>query len=148
MGQYYRIVNHDRKEYIDPRYRKLTAIQANLSGFCRIYFANPMGGGGGDPTVPGSKAEAEDGTFDEKIFREKVAERWPNEGRWAGDDISVVGDYSDTGLFETVECSGEWTEITDEVVKEAKRFAEGPATPKGAEIRLNPTMNPDVVLEA
>jgi hypothetical protein len=148
MGQYYRVVNHDRKEYIDPRYRKLTAIQANLSGLLPYLLRESDGRGGGDPTVPGSEAKAEDGAFNEKIFREKVAERWPNEGRWAGDAISVVGDYSDTGLFETVECSGEWTEITDEVVKEAKRFAEGPATPKGAEIRLNPTMNPDVVLEA
>jgi hypothetical protein len=86
MGQYFKIVNEDKKEVVNPW---------DIGGVAKFWewLANPQarvfvwllrqsdGDGGGDI-----------GT-DER-------ERYQTLGRWAGDRITLIGDYDSSGLWD------------------------------------------------
>ena len=82
MGQYFLIVNLDKKEFIHPHKLgsglKLWEICA--SNACRVLpfllrKSNETGGG-------------------------DIQKEYKNAGRWAGDRIVVVGDYDESGLYD------------------------------------------------
>jgi len=83
MGQYYKIVNIKKKEYITPHAfgdgAKLMEFSMSSSGVLAglaILLADGNGRGGGD------------------LNSEKEIV-----GSWAGDNIVITGDYADTGKF-------------------------------------------------
>ena len=43
-------------------------------------------------------------------------------GCWAGDRIVVVGDYDESGLYDIVQESPEWKEISPEILEELNKF--------------------------
>lgn len=88
MGQYYRVVNLDKEEFINPmRFHdgnKLLEFGASGGGTMAglaILLANSNDRGGGD--------------LHSVVGREAVVERVA--GRWAGDRIVIAGDYARTG---------------------------------------------------
>lgn len=81
MGQYFIIVNLDKKEYIHPHKlgagAKLFEICANrITGVLPFLLRQSNEGGGGD-----------------------IQEDFKTAGRWAGDRIVVVGDYDKSELY-------------------------------------------------
>ena len=83
MGQYYKIVNIKKKQYITPHVfgdgAKLMEFGMSANGVLAglaILLADGNGRGGGDLNS------------DNKIV-----------GSWAGDNIAIAGDYADTGKF-------------------------------------------------
>jgi len=86
MGQYYKIVNIDKKEYLHPHAfgdgLKLMEFGSSAGGTLTglaILLADGNGHGGGD--------------FHEEDVKEPIA------GRWKGDKIVIAGDYADPGSF-------------------------------------------------
>ena len=83
MGQYYKIVNLDKREYLDPRGlgdgAKLMELSDALVALA-VLCASGNGRGGGD-----------------------CCSARPIVGSWAGDRIVVAGDYGDGGAFFTDE---------------------------------------------
>lgn len=133
MGQYYMVVDLDRREYVHPHRLgsglKLWEICAgNLPRVLAYLLRGSTGRGGGDPRVPYQRFQDEDGDVDWAALDEAIAERFPNEGRWAGDRVVIVGDYDESeafgGLYREVQDSGDWTEISAEVAAEFNRFIE------------------------
>jgi hypothetical protein len=78
IGQYYRIINLDKKEYIDPKGgAKLWEQAMNWPAKALfVLLANSNGRGGGDFQRDNILAE-------------------PVSGRWAGDRIVIAGDYAE-----------------------------------------------------
>lgn len=107
MGQYYRLLNLSKEEYIEPRRlgsgAKLWEICANdLPRVLPYLFHQSSGHGGGDP------------------------HKQPTDhlGRWAGDRLVVVGDYDDSDLYER---AGErFDEISDDIRPELNIFLPPP----------------------
>lgn len=96
MGQYYRIINLTKREYLDPHYfgDGLKLMEFALSGFgtmaaLGILLASGNGRGGGD-----LRSES-------RIV-----------GSWAGDKIVIGGDYDDPG---------KWCEPADQTLYETAR---------------------------
>ena len=111
MGQYFLIVNLDRKEYIDPPLKKLWEIAANpeIGGVLAYLLAtdNPDGTG--------------------------LYLKWMNNelkwfGKWCGDRIALVGDYGrQAPNFKKVGTDyntliAEFKDITDDVINEYLNF--------------------------
>jgi hypothetical protein len=104
MGQYFKMVNLDKKEYITPyklgamlKWWEHIGAQAH-QGAVLLLLADGLGRGGGD-------------------FRVET----PIAGRWAGDRIVFSGDYADEGkygfkgnVWDELES---FTDITDIVVE-------------------------------
>lgn len=89
MGQYYHIVNLDKREFINPHRMdhglKLYEFgcQGRVVTALTLLLANSNGRGGGDFIAPdNSQMQAE-------------IEVW--QGRWAGDRIVIDGDYAEEG---------------------------------------------------
>lgn len=87
MGQYYKIVNIDKKEYINPHDfgdgAKLMSFALSSMGVMSglaILLADGNGNGGGDLYTDG---------LDQF--------NWDIVGRWAGDRIVIAGDYAENG---------------------------------------------------
>ena len=84
MGQYYMVVNLDKKEYLYPHMlgNGLKLMEFGSGGgttkALAVLLSNSNGRGGGDCHVP-------DGYKDEFS------------GRWAGDRIVIAGDYAERG---------------------------------------------------
>lgn len=82
MGQYYLVVNKDKKEYIDPfdlgdAYKLMEAAFGGRTGAVLVLLlADGNGRGGGDYRKEHGAVEMV--------------------GRWAGDRIVVAGDYADS----------------------------------------------------
>lgn len=83
MGQYYKIVNVKKKQYLDPHTfgdgSKLMEFSSNSIGVLAglsILLADGNGRGGGD-----------------LISENEII------GSWSGDNIVIAGDYADTGKF-------------------------------------------------
>ena len=102
MGQYFLIVNLDKKEYIHPHELgsglKLWEICAN--NICRVLpfllrKSNETGGG-------------------------DIHKDYKNAGRWAGDRIVVIGDYDKSGLYD--KAKEEFKEISNEIRDEFNDF--------------------------
>ena len=115
MGQYYRIINLDKKEFLNPYAfgdgAKLLEFGASGSGeMCglAILLADGNGQGGGDLFVPEDAPES---------VKNAV-------GSWAGDRIVISGDYAEAGRFIEGEktlyqmCKdGEFKDISDLVIE-------------------------------
>jgi len=102
MGQYFVIVNLDKKEYIHPH---------NLGSGAKLWeiCANPIAGV--LPFLLRKSSETGGGDID---FESRVA------GRWAGDRIVVVGDYDKSGLYDKTEM--EFKEISKMVKRDYEKF--------------------------
>lgn len=132
MGQYYYIVNLDKKEYLHPHRfgdgLKLLEMACSSSGVLAglsILLADGNGRGGGDLCTNGAVKVKDDCwgvTFSSSRARkgERVEHKWTRDdveyqtrvpdisGHWAGDRIVVAGDYADKGKFLTPEQEQEW----------------------------------------
>jgi hypothetical protein len=127
MGQHYAIVNKTRAEYIDPHETqsgsKLWELCMNdVTKLLPYLLAQGANGSGGDPRIPWSDFEGEDGSVDWEAHQAALDETFPNCGRWAGDRITVVGDYDESGLYQTARDSSRYTEITPEIREEVLAF--------------------------
>jgi hypothetical protein len=85
MGQYYKVINKTKKEWLCPHTfgngLKLMEFVSDGKGVLQglaILLAEGNGRGGGDLRS------------DNKLI-----------GSWSGDEISIVGDYADSGLYDT-----------------------------------------------
>ena len=163
MGQYFIIVNLDKKEYFEPRLLKLWEICANND--CRVlpYLLatnNPSGTSVRriydlPPEEAKRVCEEETGVECEVVHHSKdfdytvVEPKYKYFGRWCGDRIAVVGDYADqatnydgpsfTHILET------YRNITDEVVREFNTFI----GVEDLKIRGNPdAISPDTAVSA
>ena len=99
MGQYFMAVNLDRKEYIHPHDldsgAKLLEIAYSICGLATALVfllrkSNETGGG--------------DYIGDDKIV-----------GSWAGDRVVLVGDYDESGLYDTAR--KEYRNICKDILK-------------------------------
>ena len=104
MGQYFRLINYDKREYIDPwrlgGAAKLWEWCANNQ--CRIMpflLRQSTEGGGGD-----------------------IQKEYDLSGHWAGDSLALVGDYDDSKDFDRAE--KEFNDISHQVAKEYNDFIE------------------------
>lgn len=108
MGQYFLLVNVDRKEYVDPffvgggsGYKLWEWCTNNTTRVIPFLIRKSSSiGCGGD----------------------LLSDSYKYAGRWAGDRIVLVGDYDDSGLFTVAEDSYE--NISKEVREEFNRFIE------------------------
>jgi len=117
MGQYYLIVNLDKKEYLHPHKfgegAKLMEFGHSRSSILlalTVLLADGNGRGGGDIRIPSyEKAIRKYQIASDKHCegKRKTSPKWPNPdkhnepwvGRWAGDRIVITGDYADGGKF-------------------------------------------------
>jgi len=102
MGQYFRLLNYDKKEFIDPwnlgGVAKLWEWCANNQ--CRILpflLRKSNEGGGGD-----------------------IEKEYQTAGQWAGDRVALVGDYDESRDFHRAET--EFKNISQEVRKDFNDF--------------------------
>lgn len=106
MGQYFKLVNVTKKEYICPydlgQTGKLWEWCANNT--CRILpflLRKSNEGGGGD-----------------------IQKDYKTAGRWAGDKVYLVGDYDRSKLYDIVETEKKFKNISKLVKKEFNDFIE------------------------
>jgi hypothetical protein len=97
MGQYYKIVNLDKREYLHPHKcgDGLKLMEFGLSGdgtmaCLAILLADGNGRGGGD-----------------------LDSNHPIIGSWAGDRIVITGDYADEGKFVDTPDANLYAALTD-----------------------------------
>ena len=105
MGQYFLIVNLDRREYLDPWKlgcgAKLLEIAANpCLNVLAFLLRQSSETGGGD-----------------------IRKAYRNAGRWAGDRLAIVGDYDASGLYQACR-DGAYVEISQEIRDEWNDFIE------------------------
>ena len=162
MGQYFIIVNLDKKEYFKPNLLKLWEICANND--CRVlpYLLatnNPDGTiimRSYDLPPEEAKKKCEEETEYECVV-EYHSKQWGYTivrpklkyfGRWCGDRVAVVGDYSDGATnyegpsYEYIRDN--FKDITEEVIKEFNWFI------RADELKIKDSkfMNPDIVVTA
>ena len=99
MGQYYKVVNKTKKEFLDPHSfghgAKLMEFVSDAEGMLQslaILLAEGNGRGGGDFSSDN-----------------------PLIGSWSGDEITIVGDYADSGLYDIARDS--YKDISDDACK-------------------------------
>jgi hypothetical protein len=84
MGQYFKLVNVDKKEVVDPwalgGTAKFWEWIANPHGRVLLWLLRQSSEGGG-------------GDIDER-------DEYTTLGRWAGDRVTLVGDYDASGLYQ------------------------------------------------
>jgi hypothetical protein len=169
MGQYFRLANLDKKEWIEPDGWKLWELCANNSIRMLGYLlATDNWDGTSIARLFFSKKELSevierlraDG-FEFKV----VSEEGDGEeirgygipvlryfGRWCGDRIAVIGDYADVAqnvkpdfpTFHELEENTEWKDITPEVEREFNLFIELDELKVGADKSQN--INPDMII--
>lgn len=118
MGQDCAICHESKHEYIDPwaasSGTKLWEICMNdVAELLPYLLAQGSNGSGGDSRIRYEDFRRENGTLDDAFA---------NCGRWAGDRITVVGDYDESGLYHEARDSHEYTEITAEIREEVLAF--------------------------
>tara|TARA_Y100001980_G_C14453142_1_gene236622 strand:+ start:420 stop:821 length:402 start_codon:yes stop_codon:yes gene_type:complete len=119
VGQYHKTVNLDKKEYLHAhkfgcglKLVEQIGFEASTADILFLLLASSDGRGGGDLDI-----------------------EWA--GRWAGDRIAVIGDYSEPDDIPGVDAKAiyraitadepsdpEWTDISDELVAELNRVYE------------------------
>jgi hypothetical protein len=144
MGQYWKVVNLDKHEYLDQYklgagaklWEQLASHPGTGAALIILCAAMPEARGGGDLDMVGPNwhgVERETASNDPPQLTESymaIAKRAI--GRWAGDRIAIVGDYAeDTDLGQAWQAStiynkchegqngepSEWLDITDDVAK-------------------------------
>lgn len=120
MGQYFKAVNLDKKEYVCPWCigggAKLWEWAANIQGSIFTLLLRKSDEGGGGDFYGYHKGCDEGGPIRCPISR--IA------GRWAGDRIALVGDYDSSRLWEEIDRS--FRNISKELSEEWNAFIELP----------------------
>jgi hypothetical protein len=139
MGQYWKPVNIDKKEYIDPHklgcglklWEQLASHPGTGAGLIILTSAMPEARGGGDfdreqnwhgpeRTFPEHNITPAEMPEDYKSVAKRTI------GRWAGDRIALIGDYAEKDDINGVDASkiykecndeGSYTDISDDVVR-------------------------------
>jgi hypothetical protein len=150
MGQYWKVVNLDKREYVMPHRLgsglKLWEQLANSPGtgeaLIVLCAAMPEARGGGDFDLDANwhgpeRTGGDEGPIIAKY--QEIAHR--TIGRWAGDRIALVGDYAeDTDLAPEHEAStiygrcekgGEYTDVSDDVAAVIEHELNGKYTGTG-----------------
>lgn len=101
MGQYFILVNLDKREWFSP-YRDrgakfLSWFESSVNIIAWLLRQSNEGGGG-----------------------DINANDYPYAGRWASDKITLVGDYDDSKLYQTA--IDTYTNISDAVLEEIGEF--------------------------
>jgi hypothetical protein len=131
MGQYFRIVNLDKQEYIDPDSNKLWELCANNEARLLPWLLakGPQDGTSLSHTDRNGELIERRKGEDFDAYIERVGEeanvpigqgRFKTPGRWAGDRVVVVGDYDESGLYQRAK--KEFKEISAEVIPELNEF--------------------------
>lgn len=105
MGQYFKIVNEDKKEIVDPwkingSAKFLEWLYSKQARVLVWLLRKSDGDGGGD-------------------IHEAEREKYKTLGRWAGDRISLVGDYDSSGLYD--KATKKYTDISPLLLQEFNR---------------------------
>ena len=135
MGQYFKAVNLDKREFVCPWCldggAKLWEWAVNRQGavFTLLLRQSSQTGGGdcGGPAMQAVEVTAEDGRtlpdlIAKALAREGMDFPIPSSsvvGRWAGDRVTLVGDYDDSGLYREAES---FTNISEGLVEEWNQF--------------------------
>lgn len=147
MGQYFKLVNVTKKEYINPYCcndlaKFAEAITGNMGSLLMYLVRKSDGGGGGDIPIAEemygivkdckaklSKAKEENNEKDIEWYT-KYIERYSKQlsyakkiklaGHWAGDNIALVGDYDSSMLYR--QAIAEFQNITHLVMEEYNEF--------------------------
>jgi hypothetical protein len=98
MGEYFRIVNLDKREYINPH-------------DCGEQYGAKLG----------EVAMSSGGPMSALAVLVSTSEWQDHCGRWCGDRIALVGDYSELGQ-DPWGNEDEWTNITSEVMLSLERL--------------------------
>lgn len=133
MGQYFILVNLDKKEYVSPW---------DIGGVAKLceWCGNPQAG-----VIPFLLAQGPDdgvlGSYERYLKEKRLGEKLPHPewGRWAGDRIVLIGDYEDSKLYE--KARSEYENISEWLLKEFNKFM-------GYDLREQklPTLRPDVII--
>jgi hypothetical protein len=119
MGQYFKLVNLDKREYICPWCigggAKLWEWAANTQGAILMLLLRKSDEGGGGDTYGYHKGVGEGGAIQCPLS--------PIAGRWAGDRIALVGDYDSSKLWQELPT---FRNISRQVVEEWNAFIELP----------------------
>lgn len=137
MGQYFLLMNFDKKEVVNPwdlgGGAKLWEWCANkTAGVIPYLLRRSTGDGGGDvgtalyywsdksrrEQVNALPREEHAEAFDKEFDRLKATLQYA--GRWADDRIALVGDYDESGDYSRAD----FTDITEELVEEYNEFIE------------------------
>lgn len=106
MGQYYKILNKTKKQYIEPyvfdngaKLMEFTSTGKGMLQGLSILLANGNGRGGGDLHS------------DRKIV-----------GSWAGDNIVIEGDYADNSMYDIMDKDSDnyergWKDVSIETLR-------------------------------
>jgi len=126
MGQYYKLVNATKKQYIRSWDiacgAKLWEWCANrAAGIFPYLLRKSTGLGGGDPVISVDWLNKDQSNK----WRETFRNTYPLCGSWAGDSVYLIGDYDDDNpeLY-YVEDNGEWTDISSQLTEEYNHFIE------------------------
>lgn len=134
MGQYYKIVNLDKREYIDPwafgNGVKLLEFGLSSGGAMTglaVLLADGNGRGGGDLKTTAYMTEVHRALSGEIAVEDiPYSEASPPiAGRWAGDRIVIAGDYGDSLKFIPPDVpTAELQAVADETYSEDYRQAD------------------------
>lgn len=135
MGQYFKAVNLDKTEYICPWCigggAKLWEWAVNSQGaiFTLLLRQSSESGGGDYGSIGPQIVELKDGEdlsyiIGRAVSREGVPIEIPADsivGRWAGDRITLVGDYDESGLYRKAKM---YTNISKALVEVWNQFVD------------------------
>jgi len=133
MGQYFILVNLDKKEYVSPW---------DIGGVAKLceWCGNPQAG-----VIPFLLAQGPDdgvlGGYRRYLKEKETGEKQPHPawGRWAKDRIVLVGDYDDSDLYKKAQV--EFENISEWLVKEFNEFMGFDITKESCRF-----MRPDMIL--
>ncbi|MGC3971585.1 MAG: hypothetical protein QM775_30855 [Pirellulales bacterium] len=119
MGQYFKLVNLDKKELVCPWCldggAKLWEWAANTQSSVLALLLRKSDEGGGGDYYGYKKGCGEGGSIECQLS--------PIVGRWAGDRIALVGDYDSSKLWNTFP---QFRNISEQVAAEWNEFIELP----------------------
>ncbi|EMI21172.1 hypothetical protein RMSM_01896 [Rhodopirellula maiorica SM1] len=135
MGQYFKAINLDKQEYVCPWCigggAKLWEWAVNSQGaIFTLLLRQSTETGGGDFAGPGPQViELKDGDdlsciIGKAVAREGMPIRLPAEsivGRWAGNRVTLIGDYDESGLYQKAK---QYTNISEPLVEAWNRFVD------------------------